>query len=260
MKAIKKILALMLVLCMVFAMTACGSDDDDDDDKKGEGRKTEATKEADKPTDEPTTEPTATPTAEPTAEPAAPISYDTIKGLWKCDIDLDGETFAEMAGQDEIETIFDIFKNMGYEPKARLHFEVDFMNETTAKITFEMDATSIGEAMKKALATEDGIIQFYAAIAGMDADTIKSMLAKSGMTAADIAASINVDSMMGELKKSESQESAYTINVNVVEIAEAEVNFEYDKDKNCLMFKILETAVNENPGIAALFKGAALTR
>lgn len=255
MKAIKKILTLMLVLCMVFAMTACGSDDDDDD-KKGESRKTEATKEADKPTDEPTAEPTD----EPTSEPAASVSFDTIKGLWKCNIDLDGKTFADMAGQKQIETIFTIFKNMGFDPKAVLHFEVDFMNETTAKITFEMDATSIGEAMKQALSTEDGIIQFYSAMTGQDAENIKAMLAKSGMTAADIAASINVDSMMGNLKQSQSQDAAYKINGNVIEIAEAEVNFEYDKDKNCLMFKILETAVNENPGLAALFTGAVLTR
>lgn len=256
MKAIKKILTLMLVLCMVFAMTACGGDDDDDDDKKGESRKTEATKEADKPTDEPTAEPTD----EPTSEPAASVSFDTIKGLWKCNIDLDGKTFADMAGQKQIETIFTIFKNMGFDPKAVLHFEVDFMNETTAKITFEMDATSIGEAMKQALSTEDGIIQFYSAMTGQDAENIKAMLAKSGMTAADIAASINVDSMMGNLKQSQSQDATYKINGNVIEIAEAEVNFEYDKDKSCLMFKIHETAVNENPGLAALFTGAALTR
>lgn len=285
MKAFKKVLALLLVLSLVFVMTACG-DSDDDDNKKGESRKPasssqgkdeDPTPTAD-PTDEPTPVPTddPTPTAEPTAEPTSeptpvptqnpgpvngdPVSFNDIKGLWKCDLTLDMNQFAEFYDDADTAQVFGIFTDFGYSPVLKLHMELNFENEEDATMSYTMDGSEIGKAMKEMFSTEEGILKFYGSVMGMDAESIKGILAMSGMTVADLAKQLDVDELMGELQQTDEKDFSYEIKDKEIILSDdAEVTLVYDASANVLRFKVNPSST-EADQILAVFGNSVLTR
>ena len=283
MKAFKKVLALLLVLSLVLVMTACGDSDDDDSSKKGESRKASSSQNddekttptadpTDEPTPEPTDDPTPAPTADPTSEPTPvptqipsgpvsgdPVSYNDIKGVWKCDLNLDASQFGEMY-DDSAAQIFEIFTKFGYSPVIKLHLEINFETEEDAVMTYEMDGSELGKAMKEMFSTEEGLLNFYAAAMGMDADSIKSLLAMSGMSVSDLAAQLDVDELMDELHETDEKDFEYKITNNEIIMSDdAQVTLVYDSSANVLRFKV-DPNSSDAAQITAIFGNSVLTR
>ena len=280
MKQLKKLLALLLVLAMVLAMTACGdSDDDGDSKKKGDSRKSQATEEptekpndnqnptetptetpTEKPTEAPTPTPTEVPTVEPTLAPGENVSFDKIKGVWKCHLDLDGDKFAEMYDDDSVTMMFDLFKKNGYNPVIKMDFSFDFFSEEEVKVVYSMNGTEMVDAMKKVFSNEDALFSFLAAQTGMDLETIKAYMAMSGMSTEDLLASLKIDEMAEELTESDEKTLSYEVNGNEITLdSDGSLILQYVPSRNTIKLVAKPDAMGSDE-MVALFNNKELTR
>lgn len=284
MKRMKKILALLLVLVMVTALTACG-DKDDDTAKKGKSRDTKNTsqqKDPDddtvtttptaEPTNEPTDDPTPTPTAEPTPEPTADptptptptdepkpagkeLTYETLAGKWKMETAISGSQYGAMIS-DELEELFKSLEASKPNSMIKISLQIEFRTDKTATASAQIDGTEFAEAVKAMTATEDGILAFYSAMTGMDIETLKGYLSMTGMSAADLLESMNFDDFFEEMRSTEVDDVTYEIKGNTIYMDEdEEVVLVYNSAKDTLEFEI-----NTDDEEAFIYKGKYLTR
>ena len=197
MKSFKKLLTLLFVLMLAFALTACGDEDDSDSGKKGSSRKkdddTEQTTPTVEPTDTvdptvtpdpdvtnaPTEAPTPTPTEEVKPTPSGftgSLSYDFLKGTWAGEKKSDLVTFMkeygfwdQMGGEDAttaavLNSMFDGMKKAGITPNIKISLTMDFTSETDCTLKYVVDASEFGEGLKKYFSSEDAVLSLFADI------------------------------------------------------------------------------------------------
>lgn len=275
MKSFKKLLTLLFVLMLAFALTACGDEDDSDSGKKGSSRKkdddTEQTTPTVEPTDTvdptvtpdpdvtnaPTEAPTPTPTEEVKPTPSGftgSLSYDFLKGTWAGEKKSDLVTFMkeygfwdQMGGEDAttaavLNSMFDGMKKAGITPNIKISLTMDFTSETDCTLKYVVDASEFGEGLKKYFSSEDAVLSLFADIYGMDTATIKTMLAASGMSMDDLMSQFSEEfaEMSDDMSESGEEELTYKLDGNKIVFEDAEGDFIYDESKGGIVIVLTE--------------------
>ena len=286
MKTMKKLLAFLLVLIMISALTACGDayektekgksrdahNSSQQKDPHGDSVTTTPTAEPTNglkvdPTVEPTVEPTAEPTPEltvsPTPTPTPPLtlptdkelSYETVAGKWKMETSVSGSEYGAMIS-DEMEELFKRVETSNPNSRIKVSMQIEFKTDKTAALSARIDGSEFAETIKAMISTEDGILKFYSALTGMDIETLKGYLAMSGMAASDLIGSMGIEDFLDEMRLDEEEEVTYEIKGNTIYIDEdEEVVLVYDGTKD-----VLEFDIKSGDDGAFFYKGKYLTR